>query len=290
MSYDLFIRSPRITPESFNAYFTERPLYEVSGEQAFYQNEESGVYFSFEIDEGSAEDEGSASSVAFNIAYFRPHVFALEAEPELKSFVEQFSCEIEDPQNEGMGEGPYSSEGFLQGWNAGNEFAIRSILGMNEMKEPPPCMAGVKLEQIWRWNVQKAQREEEIQEDIFLPRIILMEVDGVLGSMCVWPDAIPTMIPDVDFLLIPRKEQAPRKFLRKPKEDVCILARAEYPAFFREYEIDLDGMKVVKLPAPQSPEKVKAFVRGLPSFQGNWEGLAFDSVLNQELVEKYLKP
>lgn len=288
MSYDLYFTSPKITLDEFNSYFGGNPRYEVNNGQAFYTNDNTGVYFSFDHNSEPPEDEDDIEhSVVFNINYYRPHYFALEAEPEVRRFLDTFKCTIHDYQHEGMENGPYSREGFLKGWNHGNEFGYSAVLGRDDA--PPVVFSKPKeeLERIWKWNDAKEQRENNIREDIFVPRIMFMSIDGALGSVCVWPDGISTLIPHVNYLYIPRKELVPKKFFRKQEEDFCILAKADFPEFFDFYVLEDFEFKASKLPSPDTPKAVKDFVRSLKKFEGQVEGIGYDSVLNSELVLKY---
>src|ERR1700724_1994964 len=117
MSYDLYFKAhgQHNLPgtETFAAYFRNRKNYQVSPNQAVYQNETTGVYFSFDFGEPESGDLHDYLPVVFNINFFRPHIFGMEAEPELGAFVTEFGLTVFDPQNNGMGEGEYSAEGFL---------------------------------------------------------------------------------------------------------------------------------------------------------------------------------
>ena len=223
----------------------------------------------------------------FNINYYRPSYFALEAEPELSRFVAHFKCSINDPQDSGMGDGPYSPQGFLAGWNHGNEFGYSSILGQEGAVAPVTTKPTAELEAIWKWNFDRDRNERAIKEDIFIPRIFFMKVDGVFGSVAVWPDGISTLVPATDFLYIPRKELAPRG---PASQDECIIPRSEYADFLSKYASDGYPLPAYKLPAPEAPKEVKDFVRSLSSFHGTKGGIAADRVLNSELVQKYRNP
>ena len=99
MSYDLYFRSrspgTRFSSEDFEAYFQPRHWYEVKNSQAWYRNNDSGVYFVFEYNDPDTDSETGAEHetesglfpVSFNMNYFRPHPFGLEAEPEVAAFV-----------------------------------------------------------------------------------------------------------------------------------------------------------------------------------------------------------
>jgi hypothetical protein len=152
MSYDLFFTSPKISLEQFNGYFTKRPHYTITNAQAFYENGDTGVYFSFDHNKQPPEDEDDIEhSIFFNLNYFRPHYFALEAEPEVTEFIQHFGCSILDYQNNGMETGPYSKEGFLNGWNHGNEFGYHSILKDKSPQQAPAALPTTELEHTWRW-------------------------------------------------------------------------------------------------------------------------------------------
>src|SRR5687767_8514009 len=89
MSYDLMLAGGRggkkLDKKSFAAHFKGRRNYEVGKGQAVYQNENTGVYFVF--------DEPADGFVAFNLNYFRPHVFGLEAAIELEAFAKAFDAQ-----------------------------------------------------------------------------------------------------------------------------------------------------------------------------------------------------
>ena len=172
MSYDLFLSSPKVSKESFNQYFSSRSLYELEGDQAWYSNEDSGVYFSFELSE-----EGEA---AFNMNFFRPHFFALEAEQEVSAFIDNFECSVNDPQNDGMGEDPYSVEGFIKGWCKGNEFSFNAILNMPDYDSEILVKPTKEIERNWTWNYFRVKRENELVEDLFIPKIMYGKVNGEL--------------------------------------------------------------------------------------------------------------
>lgn len=288
MSYDLFFTSPSISLEHFQGYFSGNSRYEVSNGQAFYSNKTTGVYFIFEHNAKPSEDpDDIAHSAVFNLNYYRPHYFALEAEPEVRRFIDHFHCTIHDYQDAGMGDGPYSREGFLKGWNHGNQFGYNAILTGKNAPSLVYSKSTSELDQIWKWNDEVDRRQAELSEDIFIPRIFFVTVNGTLGSVCIWPDGISTLIPATDYLYIPRKELAPKSWLGKVKEDFCILERDEYFLFLETYQVGEFGLRAYKLPCLVTPKEIKEFVRKLKPFVGDIVNVAADSVLNQEIVSIY---
>ena len=59
MSYDLFLKpkTGRFSQSDFKEYFSERKYYNLEGNQAWYENEDTGVYFLFEFQELSDVEE-----------------------------------------------------------------------------------------------------------------------------------------------------------------------------------------------------------------------------------------
>lgn len=289
MGYDLYFTAPKISLAEFESYFSKNKRYEVSNGQAWYNNQDTGVYFVFEHDDSPPEEEDDISySVSFSLNFYRPHYFALEAEPEIRKFIDHFGCSISDSQNEGMGEsGPYSAKGFIRGWNVGNEFGYRAFLNNEKFPDPIHSRPTAELQAIWSWNLNRDLDYSKINEDIFIPRVFFILLDGKLGSVAVWPDAISALLPATDFLYIPRKELAPKPWFRKREEDFCVLTKPDYPSFFQQYETKEFELPAYKLPTPDTPSNIKDFVRKQTAYQGTTEGIGIDQVLNAELVEQH---
>jgi hypothetical protein len=206
MSYDLYFRSPtQLTIEQLSEYFIDQPNFSVTEQRAHYENEVTGVYFGFDFE--SEPEEGHAP-LAFNMNYFRPHIFGLEAEPVVTAFVEHFELGVDDPQTSGIEDGSYSAEGFLRGWNAGNELGYRSF--MSEESPPPPLtMPSARLEGVWRWNMAKDRAADHILDLIgdappcFVPTVMLFQTgETEVQSLVVWDGEMVVAIPDVDLVLM----------------------------------------------------------------------------------------
>ena len=289
MSYDLYFTKPEITKDQFSAYFEERTNYTVNNSQAWYANEDTGVYFSFEYSDDPPDDpEAPEGRVSFNLNFYRPHFFALEAELELRDFVNRFGLEIFDPQNEGMGEPTYNTDGFYRGWNYGNEFGYSALL--NSEKPPEVIYSRLKdeLEKIWKWNYSRQQLQHELGEDIFVPKIIFIQAKGRLHSAVFWPDAIPTLIPTVEALIIPRQEIAPRRFFKR-REDTCFIPFHMARTVFEPFKSNEYVLPSISLPYPTTPAAVIDFVKNLEPYSEQLASVAMDQILVDELVKKYRK-
>lgn len=204
MSYDLFIKPKRTGRKAFESYFEDRMWWTVkpteSGVQAWYENEDSGVYFSF---------DWSEKSIAFNMNYFRPSFFGLEAADEVTAFVDAFGGAIHDPQSDGMGSGPFTRDGFVRGWASGNRFGHRAILSQHDASGFYSLPAA-RLQALWRWNYQR-ERTTDVLNTVemvpcFVPKITPVVVDEQLQMIVIWDATIPILLPEVDAILAPRGE------------------------------------------------------------------------------------
>ena len=137
MTCSLFHRRSVLTQRSFGSTSLSDRTFG-SDDQAWYQNDDTGVYFSFEL---AATPSFWAQ---FIVNHMRPRFFILEALPEIESFVSTFGLTVHDPQIDGMGDGRFDSDGFIRGWAAGNETACATLA---ESGHPPPvAMSSDRLE------------------------------------------------------------------------------------------------------------------------------------------------
>lgn len=290
MSYDLYLkpRSGSLARAAFDAHFAENPLFEIGDTEVSYHNEATGTYFSFgwrDIDPSQTEDEEPEPTypIWFNLNFFRPSTFALEAAPHVTALVRAFDLVVCDPQAHGMGEGEFSVEGFLSGWNAGNEWAIGNIIEKHGVDEHGGLLAQAEIHRTWQWNLRKAQREVALQQrgiDRFVPTRMYARVDGQVASMIVWPDGIPFESAPTDYVLVIREELAPRSFLR-PKPDRVLLRWSDLaPVIDLHGASDADG--VVALTYERVPRDVATFVKKLPAQDPEMAVLSPDRVLDAE--------
>jgi len=226
----------------------------------------------------------------FNMNFYRPHVFALEAEPEVRAMIEEFGFGVFDPQTHGMSDGIYSTEGFLRGWNHGNEFGYQAVLGGANAPQSIFCRPAKKIEDVWQWNHVKNSVQEKLGEQIFVPKIMFLSLNNRVATSAVWTDAIPTLIPEVDYLIIPRREFAPTTFFSKTKkEDRCLVPLSEARALISQYSVNGFTLPAYKLDYQSPPTSIGKFVKQLTPSKENLQVLPSDSVLDEELITKYRK-
>jgi hypothetical protein len=308
MSYDLyFLRestAPALTMEEVARYFDRRRHYRRDGSQFFYENEDTGVYFSFdmtdtissesddEVDEAPIEDGFASTGLVFNINYYRPHFFGLEAEPELSAIVGELGLAVEDAQIDGMGRGPYRGELFLRGWNKGNLFAYKVYAeGLPQGGKPsaPPThdvLPAKSLERMWKWNFDRARLQEALGESVFVPSIRLIRHQGRVCSVAVWTDGIPEALPPVDYLVLVRDELAKRSFFRRRSHEVCLVTGSQLQEFADLGERIEGETAHLLLRYVQPPERIVRFFREATMWTEKLDGVAWDHVLTAEVMEQ----
>jgi hypothetical protein len=291
MSYDLFFKSrcDSFTEKRFQQYFQNRRNYKCEASLALYENEETGVYFTFELQEktdGEEEEFHEYFPVAFNINFFRPSCFIVEAEPEVTAFVKYFDLLVSDPQMQGMGDGEYDAEKLLLGWNYGNEFGYSAILKEYRNRDDIFHLPTVKLHDAWRWNLLRNQLQDRVGSSKFVPMIMFMNIDGSTVTASVWPDGTPVVIAPVDYLCIPRKELAPRRLFRKKEDTVFVKWEEAFPLLSKYGSLQVDESISLNYLTP--PSDVVQFVQSLPVEKKVVSRLSFENVLDREICERVI--
>jgi hypothetical protein len=305
MSYDLYLY-PRegvvLDRQAFFDYFADNDRFEQNEDDVHYSNQDTGVYFHFTYAEGGPdEDEPNRvlrSHIYFNMNFFRPHTFGLEAEPVLTALVQHFDLTVEDPQSEGMGEGEYDREGFLRGWNAGNRFAARAFgeIGTGQDALTLPAEVNRKY---WYWNYSRADLLDELSDeeiDVYVPPIWYCREQGQIRTFSLFPNLVPTAVPRVDHVFILRNElPSPHKKkrketpawvtwdeLRNATTDIGSVREAEkIDNYFLDYLILFND----DYQTPETaPRELARWVIGLPPWPGKPDSVSPDQILDAELL------
>jgi hypothetical protein len=221
MSYslDLFFE-PAAPRRRVLEHFAARKYFKIDGDKVTYEHPDTEVYFFMRL--RCARNvllQRMVAAAEFEINYSRPSFFGLEAERELSALVAAFQPRIDDPQMHGMGEGPYSGRGFLDGWNFGNVFSTRTVVsrladfGM-------ASMSGEALRAAWAWNYQYPARCDEFERSAFVPAIFFHRIEGRPSRVVVWPRGMSIMLPRVDYVLLGRVIEGEKRYGMAPWPEV----------------------------------------------------------------------
>jgi len=157
MSFELTLGGA-LDEAGFEALFARRPHYTVEDGQAAYWNEDTGVYFLLDREEGG---------VRFSINTRRSEIFAEEAAEELAALFPDFRAEP-----------------FLADWRAANSDAIAAMLA--EGKEPLALPLRTNRE-VWRWNRDLPTYQQGLSGVDYAPPLILLEgPDGHPRPTYIW--------------------------------------------------------------------------------------------------------
>ncbi|HEX4193363.1 MAG TPA: hypothetical protein VHY80_09705, partial [Stellaceae bacterium] len=226
MSYSLLLHfKPRLRHADVLKYFASRKHYKAADSRASYQNDDTGVYFWFNLK--CSRDfllHRTVASAELEINYNRPSFFAHEAAKELSAFLAAFQPQIEDPQIEGMGAGPYSGDGFLRGWNFGNRFAIQQAISQRDSRNVA-TMPAAELHAAWQWNFDCAERRDQLDQQVYVPTILFWRIDGRACRLVVWGESMPILLPRVDYVVVAREVAGKLRTGRVPWSEVVELAK-----------------------------------------------------------------
>jgi hypothetical protein len=291
MSHDLyFLRrdeaARELTWTEVRDYFAARPHYETADGEARYYNEATGVYFQFDWDDEAPADEPEGDSsaslprapVVFNMNYFRPHIFGLEAEPEVRAFVEHFGLLPDQGlSEEGLAE--FRGDRFLAGWNRGNQLACEMVLGMGPDSGTYYTLPKARIESIWRWNYSRDARQEELTEDIFIPRIMFLNLRGKARSMCSWPNGMSILLPQVDLVYVGRE-------MLDSKLGDALIPWSRLAELVETYEAVREPLLYYRLDYDEPPPELVDLLVEQPALKGPLGriGVPIEQILDAELM------
>jgi len=220
MSFDLWFATKatnaNLDIRQIRDWFTNRLHYDPDGlenNQVIYENQDTGVYFTFEFgeffDPHDLPDMDRPVEIILLLNYLRPKFFALECVFEIQALVDQFDLQVADPQECEQDYSAFDEAQFVQSFSKHSCQAVRA-LRENHDYEPKP-ISSEKLEVAWRWNFEKHEREKQTSADVFFPTIFWFEANNTISSGVVWSDGIPTVIPPCDSIYLHWDELAGRR-------------------------------------------------------------------------------
>jgi len=278
MGYDLTFRSrgsgeaPPI--EDLHEYFEQRPNFRIDGFTAQYLNEDTGIYFSFDM---------GGDFPMFQLNYARSHVFALEAVDEVRSFMQTLDQTVDDPQIDGMSGGEFSEAKFLAGFDRGNRAGYRMAADPSTGFEGWFTRPAAAIEAEWRWNLGRASMQERVGESVFVPKISYFLIEGTLRSGAVWSDAIPVAMPAVEYLVVVRDRAWPKRILNRDPE-ILALPFARVEPLASQYRFVTGELGHYQMYWDKPPADVTEFLRTAPLNETAFEGVSADRILDEETM------
>jgi hypothetical protein len=287
MSCDLYFKSGKAGPPPFGAFaahFRLRRNCKVLPQQAIYQNEDTGVYFMFELGKLQNEERPDLLPIKFNLNFFRPHIFGLEAELEVRALVQRFDLLVIDPQFGGMGEGEYFTDGFLAGWNKGNEIGYQAAVEQHA-DEAMPTLSTARIEECWRWNFARHELQRKLGDDIFVPRFMFLRRAEKIVTAVAWTDAIPIAIPEADLVFVPWETL---RWIKDPVPDrnMVVAEWNQINPILTPFPVERGALPYHRLRYSQPPPAVVSALRALPVSAEKPVAISVDNIFNAELLAR----
>jgi hypothetical protein len=126
--------------------------------------------------------------------------------PLVEAFCKQFSLNVEDPQEETIGEAAAST--LITSWRNHNHGAVNATTRGSDDPLDLRYFPEDRATYWWSYMRQRLKLENSVTEDIFVPTIMLLATpDNQIVTTIVWPDGIPQLFPACDFVFVERTKK-----------------------------------------------------------------------------------
>lgn len=288
MSYDISFYKRKENPVSqdvITKYLVDHNVVKENPENStyLYQNERTGVYFIVEestmFNEETVEemiqnlDEFEALNITLILNNLRPDFFGKETSLFVDDFVKTFDLYMYADDSDGLILKPKENE-IYQRWSPMNKnYAFIPDLAKNLSFYPLE-----KSNKLWEFAFHADAMQQELGEGCYVPNIFYLKnrKTGEIVVACTWTEHIPTVIPEVDYVLL---NQAEKGFFRTNykrgfvKYDTLM---TNFDSSFEEYK---NGGKIIR---EDQASKIGNIFNTLPfDFSAeDFEGVELASITN----------
>ena len=285
MSYDLYFykhKDCKTTDSDIRNYLGKRFQNTENVDQFWYENKETGVYFSFEYNKPDLDDEPlegfegfDNTNWMFNINFLRPQFFGLEAFPFVGGLINDLDLIVLNPQIGGDETvAKYSDKDLFENWSN-----INARHSSDFFKEYELYYLDLdKSNKSWEFNQNRLALQDKLGEMTFVPGIFYFKEHktGLISTLCVWPEHISTIIPQVDYFIIKKKI----KKIFSIKESSGLVSYETIKNTFYEYITKENGYEMI---SPSDSLKIEKLFNGLEyycEFKDFGEGMTVDKIVN----------
>jgi len=264
MSYDLYFykeKDGHLTEIDIANYLTKN-LVKVDKEatQWFFQNPDTGVYYSF--DQNEAEDDTDSIELyesfadftnthfSFNLNFMRPAFFGLEAFRFIEKFINDLNLFILNPQGDIEIPCKITKEELFENWNQTN------LRASADHFEELGCsyIPMEKSNAAWKYNFNRGNLQAELGDSYFVPKIFFFKTrkDNSVLTLATWTEHIPSVIPPADYFILWRQY---RKLFKRVKDNILISRETlinNFGEYFNDYKFT--DCKIIH---PENSIKVK---------------------------------
>jgi hypothetical protein len=268
MSYDLIFCREKGRPLAFEdvaAWAARRKYFERSApKQLWYENKDTGVYFSFEYENFDPEDglvppQFEDIRLSFNLNFFRPSFFAYEAMPIVTELARNFGLlGIEDSSPPAA----CDAEQLTASWIESNSRAAKAVIHAGEVEEPFYMPAEKSLEW-WRYMYRHEELSKELEmADVFVPTLFLLALNDSrnIRTAVTWIPDVHMIVPDCELVILGRK----RKGFLAAKEERGIVSLRTISETLGNLIEDYDHARGLRIVKPENLGRVERALATIP--------------------------
>ena len=263
--------------------------------QLWYQNEETGVYFSLDYDPELPADPEEArvppevfdTGLSFNLNYNRPSYFALEAMPAVENLCGRFGLSVFDPQaRDGKSlrsAVDVNASALIESWRPSNLWAIGAL--MDQSKEPNVSfMSSGKALYMWKYLRARKRLQDVCGEEVFVPKLVPISHAGTTvdtGFVCT--QGIPTLLPVSDWVIVVREKKNSLFGANDGEKDVGVLARRTFNEVVGRHFEKFEGEEfVAQIIGPESVQDVARVLKSVEHImdRNEFKIAAYDSFVD----------
>ena len=289
MSYDLYFykrKDSNLTIDQIGEYLSNKltPVNE-NGNQWFFENEDTEVYYSFETSDPDEDVETEDlpdsfkyfvnTGIAFNLNFIRPSFFGLEAFIFVETFINELDLFVMNPQGDDDSPSKPSKKFLFENWNKTNTWASKEQFDDASLFYPID-----KSNRVWKYNYNRQQIQDEIGEDYFVSKNFFFKetLTNRVVTLSMWTEHIPNVLPMSDYYLLGRKY----KKLFRAVEDMVLLTRDDFNSTFNSYFEPYTVSETIIIHPDKAAAIEKAFnsVKSNMDFKKHLERIAADSITN----------
>jgi hypothetical protein len=196
--------------------------------------------------------------------------------------VQELDLRVYDPQRCEEIVRDFDRQDFISLYRRSNKNSILAVNNESDLRiEESLRMPSDKIRAVWEWNFSRAEYQESIKDDIFVPGILLIEIDGSIKTTAVWSDGLCIVLPRVDLVILHKKELVKWKlFRRKPQNSVATYEEIE--PFLQEYPLVQRSLPARYVLHNSPPPALARFIRQKKSGKLTGRGVSFDRVMDDD--------
>jgi len=264
MSYDLYFyksKGTSLSEEQIANYLTDNIVGENENvNQWFYENQDTEVYFSFDMNEPEDDPESielyesfndfENTHFTFNLNFMRPCFFGLEAFQFVEKFTKDLNLSVLNPQS--ASENPYtpSKEELFENWNKTNLWSSADHLE----KFQSGFLPADKSNAVWNYNYNRTRLQTQLGNGYFVPKIFFFKTKQTNEVVTVtsWTEHIPTVIPPADYFVLIRQH---KKLFRTVKDEILVSRQSILSNFGSDFdEFEISDCKIIH---PNNAARIK---------------------------------